>query len=321
VPATTPSLSVVMATHDREAMLADALAALDAQEGCELEIVVVDDCSTDGTPDRLRREAARRHGFVALRTARNAGPAVARNRGWRAASGEWIAFTDDDCEVDPGWARALLEVAKATGCDIVQGRTVPNPAHRRDSPWAKAVHVTAFSHRYQTCNLLVRRRALEALGGFDESYPFAGEDADLGWRAVKAGYRTAFAPEARVRHAIRSQTCREYLRSRAVWAQLAHFYKVHPEARFLLWGGLFHHRTHLTSAVLVAGLGVVGHLGSWALVPALYLAHAVNNARRAAPTDRSFADRLRFAVVAPVAELWEAASFVRSSVRYRTVVL
>ena len=317
----TPDVTVVMATYNRAPLLARALACLDRQTGCRVEVVVVDDGSTDDTTEVLRLAAARspRLRFVSRRT--NDGPATARNVGWRLAASEWIAFTDDDCEPAPDWAASLLEAAARSGADLVQGRTIPNPAQRFAGYWDRSVRVERFSDRYQTCNLLVRRTVLEALDGFDESFPFAGEDTDLGWRARKSGCSATYAPEALVHHAIRPCSFVQHLRDRRTWAQLTQVIHRHPETRSLLFCRVFYRRSH--AVLLVAGpasLALATRVGWW-LPPVLVVGLTAYRAHRIDRRAWSLRSRVLYGAQSVVSTVWETVQFVRSSVRERTIVL
>src|SRR5688500_12577774 len=120
-----PLVSVVIPTHRRPALLERCLSALDTQDypTDRFEIIVVE----DGGPGEGQRvvERAARTSPVAVRYfgVPHGGPAAARNRGWRAARGEIIAFTDDDTIPHPRW---LAEGVKSftVGADVVSGRTV-----------------------------------------------------------------------------------------------------------------------------------------------------------------------------------------------------
>src|SRR5205085_6868290 len=95
----------------------------------------------------------------------------ARNAGWRAARAPIVAFTDDDCVPQPGWLAALA--SGMTDADVVQGRTVLDEAQRR-GPFSPHVEVGGPSWIFQTCNIAYRRSILEAIGGFDERFRYAG---------------------------------------------------------------------------------------------------------------------------------------------------
>jgi GT2 family glycosyltransferase len=135
------------------------------------------------------------------------GPAAARNLGARAADGDVICFTDDDCEPGPGWAERLGAVAAKHGA--AAGKTVAPrgaPAAVRASQ-AIVEHLTLSSLRPDgrlgfapTCNLAVAREALGALP-FDERFPAAaGEDRDWSDRAASAGFAPVYVADAVVVH-------------------------------------------------------------------------------------------------------------------------
>lgn len=198
-------MSVVVPTRDRSPSLARSLAALQRQVGSlPLEIVVVDDGSKDAEAVKAVVDACP-HARL-LRTT-PAGPAAARNAGVRAANGEIVCFTDDDCEPEPEWAERLRG-ALAEGADAVGGSTVSG---RRGDSFSDATNViTNHLQRphereqrivFTPSNNLASRRELLLELPFDESYPSAsGEDRDWCARLLTAGGRIVLVPEAVVRH-------------------------------------------------------------------------------------------------------------------------
>lgn len=120
------------------------------------------------------------------------GPAAARNRGWRAATAEWVAFLDDDVVPDPDWSERLAEDLAGLGDDVAasQGRIhVPLPADRRPTDRERCV-AGLEDAVWATADMAYRRGALARVGGFDERFPRAyREDSDLGLRVAGAGYR------------------------------------------------------------------------------------------------------------------------------------
>src|SRR6266508_28055 len=101
-----PLLSVVLCTFNRADVVVRTLDAVLAQEGIDFEVVVVDDGSTDATPETLAAVAERDRRVRPVRQA-NAGLSVARNTGLAAAAGAWVVFLDDDDLPDPGWLATL----------------------------------------------------------------------------------------------------------------------------------------------------------------------------------------------------------------------
>lgn len=236
------AVSVVVATRNRCQLLPRFAAAVLNQlvDVGGFELVVVDDASTDATWTVLRELSERDSRVRPYRLSRHAGPAAARNRGWRAARGALVAFTDDDCVPTQGWLAALC-AAHADGADVVQGRTLPDV----EDYWSRGtfshwVEVPQFSHLYETCNISYRRSLLERLGGFDESFGASrggapnGEDAELGWRAAEVGAVGAFAPEALVRHPVTTSSFPRRLRSRLRSHRMVYFIRRHPGYRAFL---------------------------------------------------------------------------------------
>jgi glycosyltransferase involved in cell wall biosynthesis len=193
------SLSVVIPVRDGEEQVTPAVAgfvaAVRASGG---EVVVVDDGSTDTTASRAERAGAQ-----VIRRPAAAGPYVARNVGWRAATHPIVAFVDVRCRPRAGWAAALAAPFADPAVAVVGGQVLvasgPSRAERAAhhlQPLRLADAATApFLPYAPTCHLAVRRSALEAVGGFAEVR--GGGDVDLCW-AVQHGGVGAFrtAPDA-----------------------------------------------------------------------------------------------------------------------------
>ncbi len=129
------------------------------------------------------------------------GPAAARNTGWRAAAGEIIAFTDDDCIPSPGWLKAGNaafdgETMGVSGKIIMPIPLVPTDYERDASNLERSEFVTA--------NCFYRRCALDAVGGFDTRFKAAWrEDSDVYFTMLENNYHLRRAPDAIVVHPIR----------------------------------------------------------------------------------------------------------------------
>ncbi|CAN5134432.1 HAD-IIIA family hydrolase [soil metagenome] len=179
--------------------LLDALAA----EAVEADVILVDDRARAAMPLLPHGPPVGLH--VDIVRGRAGGPASARNLGWRAGTREWAVFLDDDVVPEPGWAAALAEDLARCETDVAatQGRlSVPLPAGRRPTDWERNVAGLERA-RWATADMAYRRRALVAVGGFDERFPRAyREDADLGLRVVDAGWRIV-PGERRTSHPVR----------------------------------------------------------------------------------------------------------------------
>ncbi|MBI5446599.1 MAG: glycosyltransferase [Deltaproteobacteria bacterium] len=179
----------------------------------DLEVVLVLDGGVGEAPPPMGAHPGR---LLAL--PRRSGPAAARNAGARAASGRLLFFTDADCVLEPGTleaARSALEKAPivagetATLARTTFGRLVgllgfPGGGTLGfERVWRVASDGTTGS--FSGCNVAMRREAFEALGGFDETFPFAGgEDTALAKKAVARSVTIRFERRQRVCHEERS---------------------------------------------------------------------------------------------------------------------
>lgn len=321
-----PNVSVVIPTHNRAELLSRLGAALSAQEGVgPYEVVFVDDSSTDGTSEVLAQvQAAASVPVQVLRTSSSSGnPAHPRNLGWRAARAPLVAFIDDDCRPRPDWLGALLEAL--ADADLVQGLTDADPDEAPGSgPFARFIVVTEFSWKFETCNIAYRRELLERLGGFDESFPLKfGEDVDLGWRAVDAGARFGWAPDAVVYHRVEKTGSR--VRDWLNWIRYSRHCELaaltvrkHPGLRDHLFGRYFYKPYHPPTALALAGVACAPRWPRTAVVLASpWLVYRTVVVPRAAPRKWLWA-------VLPmgfVVDAAEVTATVRGAIKYRTPIL
>jgi cellulose synthase/poly-beta-1,6-N-acetylglucosamine synthase-like glycosyltransferase len=239
-----------------------------------------------------------------------------------------VCFTDDDCRPVPGWLAALLARHEATGADLVQGRTEPDPEQlQRWGPFTRGIPVVPSENGfYETCNILYRREALELLGGFDEAFavPY-GEDCDLAWRAKNKGMSTAFAEDALVRHEVWHSDVRALFRSLDRSQGLVQVAKLHPHIRDYGGGKVFFRPVHFAAALL-AGSCVGVALGrrwrpAWLLlgIGLMKYWHECRSARQ-----HSQISQAMWFLSMPVtllADLYELAVMAKASYRYRTLLL
>jgi GT2 family glycosyltransferase len=224
--------SVVVPTYKRPDLLDRCLSALVAQDltPCDYEIIVADDAESEETRcqvaswERARRSCGYRIRYVT--SSHGKGPASARNAGWRAACGEFIAVTDDDCIPEPGWLRNGIgafchrEVA-------VAGRVVV-PPQERPTDYEMNASLLAIAD-FVTASCFFRRDVLELLGGFDPRFEVAWrEDSDLVFRLIERGYRIGSVPHAAVVHPIRPERWGISLRQQRKSMYNALLYRKHP---------------------------------------------------------------------------------------------
>ena len=168
-------------------------------------------------PSPARAAAAGAAEIVVVADEDGDGPAAARNRGWRPVRADVVAFLDADTAAAPGWLEALLAHLDDPSVGAVAPRVRTSAAGAPAwlsayeavrspldlGPLAAPVRPGSRVPYVPTAALLVRRAALEDVGGFDESLR-VGEDVDLVWRLHAAGWRVRYEPTVEVRHPSRS---------------------------------------------------------------------------------------------------------------------
>jgi glycosyltransferase involved in cell wall biosynthesis len=301
------TVSVVIAAHARPGR---TRALLEALAG-EAEVVVAADGATPAVHAVLEE-----FGVRVVRLDPGRGPAAARNAGWRAATGDVIAFTDDDCVPAPGWTAALLAAA-GDGEVVVQGRVEPLPAERHlMGPFNRTLEVHAAGPFFQTANILYPRAVLERLGGFDESFTApAGEDTDLGWRAQEAGVPIRYAPDALVWHAVHEFGWRGMVRDAPRFATALRVLSSHPGVRENLHHRIFWKPAHEKVLLAAAGiaLGRRTHGAALGAVVPWLLVHRAEHASRGA--------LLRALPAHLAVDVAEVAAMTRGSWRARTLLI
>jgi hypothetical protein len=215
-----PEVSVIVVNWNRRQMLRGCLESLARQTGPKFEVVVVDNGSTDGSPEMVAAFAE--HAAFPLRLIRNNrnfGFCAANNQGIVAAAGKYIALLNNDAEAQPGWLEALVRAAERHHAGMVASKIVVFEDPTRID---KAGHLiwpdgqnrgrgTGETDRGQYdreeevlwpdgCAALYRRTMFEEIGGFDEDLFAYADDAELGLRARIAGWKCIYTPDAVVRH-------------------------------------------------------------------------------------------------------------------------
>src|SRR5213593_111993 len=197
-----PRISIVVCSYNGARTISDCFEGLQRLEYPNFEVIVVDDGSHDRTA-----ALARAYGFRVIST-ENRGLASARNTGLAAATGEIVAYIDDDAYPDPHWLTYLAATFRNTTHVGVGG---PNLAPPGDGVVAECVanapggpvHVLLSdgeAEHLPGCNMAFRRECLEAVGGFDPQFRTAGDDVDVCWRLQERGWTLGFSPAAMVWH-------------------------------------------------------------------------------------------------------------------------
>jgi glycosyltransferase involved in cell wall biosynthesis len=221
-------------------------------------VIVVSDGSTDSSP-----VIAREYEGVRVIETPQRGLSSARNTGMEAASGEIVAYIDDDAVPDPDWLTHIAATFASGPYSAVGG---PNVLPDGSGAVAQCVanapggptHVLVSDREAEHvpgCNMAIRKADLEQLGGFDPQFRAAGDDVDICWRLLDAGRRIAFSPGAVVWHH-RRRSVRAYLRQQRGYGKAeALLERKHPE-KYSAAG-------HVDWAGRLYGNGAAQHRGGW----------------------------------------------------------
>lgn len=217
--------SVVIPTRNRADYLEVALRSLARQEtDAAYEVLVVDDCSSDGTAGVVERA-----GIRLIRRHRPLGLNAARNTGVRETEAPLIAFLDDDVDVPPGWLRALIEGAArhpdadAFGGPIRARFEGPTPGScGREKPPITTLDLGSEDAEADVvwgANLAIRRRAFERIGPFDEAITGHGDEEDWLLALRAAGGKIVYIAGAAVEHRRAGHDARLMALARAAYAR------------------------------------------------------------------------------------------------------
>jgi GT2 family glycosyltransferase len=253
-----PRISVVVCTFNGQRTIEQCLRGLAGLKYPNFEVIVVDDGSVDDTAKIAR-------GFdVKLISIPNGGLSNARNIGWQAATGEIVAYLDDDAYPWPFWLHYLANAfvtskhAVIGGPNIVPPGTVGTAACVNNAPGGPT-HVLIddeVAEHIPGCNMAIRRSCLQDIGGFDPTFRVAGDDVDMCWKLQKRGWSLGYCPGAMVWHH-RRHTLRGYFKQQIGYGK----------AEALLerkWPDKYNAVGHATFSGRVYGRGVIHALfRSW----------------------------------------------------------
>jgi GT2 family glycosyltransferase len=268
-----PPVSIVVCSFNGAATLGECLDGIARLDYPDRETIVVDDGSTDATA----AIAAARAGVRVIRTD-NRGLSAARNAGLAAATGELVAYMDDDAYPDPQWLRyAALALADPAHAGV-GGPNLPVPgdglvaesvANAPGGPVHVLLSDTVAEH-IPGCNMVFRRDRLQAVGGFDPRFRVAGDDVDVCWRLQARGWTLGFHAAAVVWHHRRGSVRRFWRQQRGYGRAEALLERAWPEKYntpgHLAWGGRIYGRGALP---LRRSRVYYGQWGAAAFQPAL----------------------------------------------------
>jgi GT2 family glycosyltransferase len=245
-----PQVSVIIVNHNRAELLLDCLQSITAQTCRNLEILIVDNGSSDHSERAAKSLADARIVWVALD--RNLGFAGGCNVGIRRARGEFVALLNNDAIAKKDWIEQLMGpmlddpdtgmcaskilfhgeevIDKAGHLIYLDGQNRGRGTGERDSGQYDRPEETLFP---DGCAALYRRELMLQVGGFDEEFFAYGDDADLGIRIRLLGPRCQYVPEAIVYHR-HSSTLGSYSPQKIFWVERNRFWLAIKSFPFVL---------------------------------------------------------------------------------------
>jgi GT2 family glycosyltransferase len=202
-----PVVTVIIPTHNRPETLYRLLVSLGQIRfpGDKLHVCVVGGAEDAGR-GVVRAFAANAHWAIEYHVVPESelgSASFKRNLGAFSAKGSILAFTDDDCVVDPDWIAQAVPLFRESRVGAVEGRVeIDKPA--RPTFTYRSSQRLSHPGGYQTCNMLYRKSVFVECGGFDLHFPYYLEDTDLAYTVLERGYEILFAPLAVVRHPVQT---------------------------------------------------------------------------------------------------------------------
>ncbi len=243
-----PDITVIIVNLNGERFLADCLESLSAQSFRNFEAMVVDNGSSDGSIELMKKEFK---WVKIIPLKENTGFARGNNIGIEASSSKYIATLNNDTIADSRWLEALHEAAEAdSAVGMVASKILLGREGREIDSVGMLIYPDGMSRQRgrgqidigqfdrveevlfpSACAALYRREMLEEIGYFDENFFSYCEDADLGLRARLAGWKAVSASKAVVRH-LYSQTGGGYSKFKAYYVERNHLWVLLKDFRF-----------------------------------------------------------------------------------------
>lgn len=237
-----PQISVTIAAYSAERWIESCLQSVFDQSYPQelIELVIVDDGSTDNTREILDRLSL---GHQNIRTIyqQNQGTAAAHTIGLQHCRGKYIFVLSHDCYAEPDWVETVVNIFEENPqVGIIQGQVVP--AREVTEPFAHMVEFTEFNRSFATVAIAYRARDLDLAGrNYLGELSRFGDDAELAYRMLKQGVKSVFLRQVTARHEVVPEPFWKSIKDAWGRQKFCLLFKIHPQARgFLhynfLWG-------------------------------------------------------------------------------------
>lgn len=202
-----PKVSIVIPVYNASSTIEKTLNSVLNQEYKSIEIIVIDDKSSDDSVKRIKRIINDNKNARIVQNKKNLGPAATRNRGIKESKGEIIFFTDSDCYVPKNWIKKMIDeyendnIAGVGGYLEPGSKTIVADLERFQNKYLLNIRNKKCIGKEEcptgyTNSMTYKKSVLLETGGFDENYKYpSGEDFDLKKRVCKKGYGLVYIPE------------------------------------------------------------------------------------------------------------------------------
>jgi len=216
-----PLVSVIIVNHNGIEFVEPCVRSVLANNYRNFEVIFVDNASSDGSLELVKKTFRVESRLKIIENPSSLGPAVGRNVGARHSKGEYLAFLDNDTEVDKNWLLELVKVLeKDKTIGAAQAKLLKMGADNlydcagdylgplgfliersRGAEDKGQFDFIADILSAKSAASIIRKELFDKIGGFDADFYMYLEETDLSWRVWLAGYRVVFIPQAVVRHA------------------------------------------------------------------------------------------------------------------------
>ena len=246
-----PKVSVVVCTYNRLGLLKQCLNSILVNDFADYELIVVDDNSTDGTAEYLRKLSLIDNKVTPVIHKKNLNIAASRNAGIKKSKSDIVLFTDDDCIVSKTWIKEMLASFANSRADFVIGNVIYNK-HRYRGRFPERIITNSSATFPMGCNIAYKKSIFKKIGGFDtKNFSDYHEDREMALRAIAAGYSFISNPKAVVYHQKTLWSSSSLLKSSKAVAAWPKLKSIHPDhylyfpAKFVKFGFLIHPEDYL----------------------------------------------------------------------------
>ena len=233
-----PFVSITIATYNAERWIERCLNSLSAQTYLQelIEVVVVDDGSTDRTREILREMTTKRPNLKIIEQ-ENRGTAAAHTKGLKKASGRYVFVLSHDAYAEPDWVESAVEIFEENPqVGIVQGEV--RAAREVTEPFAHLVEFESFNRSFPTVAIVYRARDLDLVGRYYlEELSRYGDDAELAYRILEGGSKSVFSERLTARHEVVPEPFWKSIKEAWGRQKFCLLFKLHPQMRSFLHCG------------------------------------------------------------------------------------